>query len=215
MRTINQNKENYFNIVRVSFCVAILIIFNFQISEASEQVNESQLKVENFFKSLKSMQADFIQVGPSGNVSNGKIYLDLPGKLRIDYEKPNDLLITCKGFWLTIQNRNAKTTNNIPIDSSPFSILIKKKLDFDNKFLTTDLETKSGIISLKIKRRENNNEERLTLEFSENPFNLKKWIIEDTFGASTTVLIQKAIYNKKLSHLLFFPYDFPEPNNSD
>tara|TARA_A100001011_G_C13711026_1_gene595541 strand:- start:70 stop:555 length:486 start_codon:yes stop_codon:yes gene_type:complete len=161
------------------------------------------------------MQANFIQVGPSGEVSNGKIYLDLPGKLRIDYEKPNDLLITSKGFWLTIQNRNSKTTNNIPLDSSPFSILIKKKLDFDSKFLTTDLKNKSGIISLKITKRENKNAEGLTLEFSENPFKLKKWIIEDTFGEYTTVLIQKAVYNEKLSHLLFFPDDFPEPNNSD
>ena len=161
------------------------------------------------------MQANFIQVGPSGEVSNGKIYLDLQGKLRIDYEKPNDILITSKGFWLTIQNRNSKTTNNIPLDSSPFSILIKKKLDFDSEYLTTDLKNKSGIISLKITRSENNNAEGLTLEFSENPFNLKKWIIEDTFGESTTVLIQKAIYNESLSHLLFFPDDFPEPNNSD
>ena len=161
------------------------------------------------------MQANFIQVGPSGKVNNGKIYLDFPGKLRIDYEKPNDLLITCKGFWLTIQNRNSKTTNNIPLDNSPFSILIKQKLDFESKFFTIDLINKSGIISLKITKRDNINVGGLTLEFSENPFNLKKWIIEDIYGEITTVLIQKAIYNEKLSHLLFFPDDFPEPNNSD
>jgi len=53
----------------------------------------------------------------------------------------------------------------------------------------------------------------LVLEFSEKPFNLKKWIILDTFGESTTVLIQNAKYNEKLSHLLFFPLDFPEPND--
>ena len=215
MRIINKKNENYFKIIRVSLWVAILIFFNFQISKASNKVNASQLKVEKFFKTLKSMKADFIQVGPSGNISNGKIYLDLPGKLRIDYQKPNDLLITSKGFWLTIQNRNSKTTNNIPLDSSPFSILIKKKLDFNNEFLTTDLINKSGIISFKISSRENNNVEGLILEFLENPFNLKKWIIKDTFGVSTTVLIQKAVYNEKLSYLLFFPDDFPEPNNSD
>ena len=215
MKIINKKNKNYFNIIWISCWVAILILSNFQIPKASDQINESQFKVDNFFKSLKSMQANFIQVGPSGEVSYGKIYLELPGKLRIDYEKPNDLLITSKGFWLTIQNRNSKTTNNIPLDSSPFSILIKKKLDFHSKFLTTDLKNKSGIISLKITKRENKNTEGLTLEFSENPFNLKKWIIEDTFGETTTVLIQKAIYNEKLSHLLFFPEDFPEPNNSD
>ena len=61
----------------------------------------------------------------------------------------------------------------------------------------------------------NKKAEGLTLEFSEKPFNLKKWIINDIFGEKTTVLIQNAKYNNKLSHLLFFPDDFPEPNNSD
>ena len=113
------------------FCLfSILVTLNLQISSAYSQVNEVKLRVESFFKSLKSMEANFIQVGPSGDISNGKIYLDLPGKLRIDYEKPNNLLITSKGFWLTIQNRNLKTTNNIPLESSPFSILIQKKIRF-------------------------------------------------------------------------------------
>ena len=204
-----------FNHSWVLFLVTFFVPFTFDISNASNQVNGSQLKVENFFKSLKSMEADFIQVSPSGKISNGKIYLDLPGKLRIDYEKPNNLLITCKGFWLTIQNRVLKTTNNIPLESSPFSILIKKKLNFDNEFLRTDLKNKSGIISLKITSKTNKKAEKLTLEFSEKPFNLKKWIVNDIFGEKTRVFIQNAKYNNKLSHLLFFPDDFPEPNNSD
>ena len=197
----------------VFFLVTFLVPFTFHMSNASNKVDVLQSKVENFFKSLKSMEADFIQVSPSGNISNGKIYLDLPGKLRIDYEKPNNLLITCKGFWLTIQNRDLKTTNNIPLESSPFSILIKKKLDFDNEILGTDLKNKSGIISLKITSKNNKKAEGLTLEFSEKPFNLKKWIINDIFGEKTTVLIQNAKYNKKLSYLLFFPDDFPDQIN--
>ncbi len=199
----------------VYFLIVFSVLLNYQIPTAYSQVNETQLKISNFFKLLKSMEADFIQVGPSGNVSNGKIYLDLPGKLRIDYEKPNNTLITCKGFWLTIQNRNLKTTNNIPLESSPFSILIKKKLNFDNNSLRTNIKNISGVISLKITSPENNKTEGLILEFSEKPFSLKKWIIKDTFGEITTVLIQKAKYNNKLSHLLFFPDNFPEQNNSN
>ena len=199
----------------IYFLIVFSVLLNYQIPTAYSQVDDTQLKISNFFKLLKSMEADFIQVGPSGSVSNGKIYLDLPGKLRIDYEKPNNILITCKGFWLTIQNRNLKTTNNIPLESSPFSILIKKKLNFDNKFLRTNINTKSGVISLKITSPENNKAERLILEFSEKPFSLKKWIIKDTFGEITTVLIQKAKYNNKLSHLLFFPDNFPEQDNSN
>ena len=54
--------------------------------------NSSQ--INTFFENINTLEADFIQVGPSGNVSDGKVYFDLPGKLRIDYHKPNNLLIT-------------------------------------------------------------------------------------------------------------------------
>ena len=159
------------------------------------------------------MEASFIQVSPSGDISNGKIYLDLPGKLRIDYEKPNNLLITSQGFWIVIQDRDSKTTNNIPVKSTPFSILKKNKSKLNNENFKIDYTISSGIVSLKIKGQETDNQEGLVLEFSEKPFRLKKWIILDAFGESTTVLIQNAKYNNKLSHLLFFPIDFPEPTD--
>ena len=170
-------------------------------------------KIESFFKNLKTLEANFIQVGPSGNISNGKIHLDLPGKLRIDYKKPNNLLITSKGFWIVIQDRNNRSTNNIPVNSSPFSVLLQDKPIFNNENFKFKYSITSGIISLEIKSQEDNKLESLILEFSEKPFSLKKWIIVDTFGQKTTVLIQDAKYNKNLSYLLFFPIDFPEPSN--
>ena len=182
--------------------------FNISIVKAT-----TQAQVNKFFENLNTLEADFIQVSSSGNVSNGKIYFDLPGKLRIDYSKPNNLLITCKGFWIVIQDRNLKTTNNIPLNQSPFSILIEKKVNFSNKTIKTEFENKLGIIALTIKSSNNEQAGQLILEFSEKPLNLKRWIIKDNFGDITTVLIQNVKYNKKLSHLLFFPDDFPELTN--
>ena len=190
-----------------------LIIFDFQASNASVNSQILSLKIENFFKNLVTLEADFIQVGPSGNVSNGKLYLDLPGKLRIDYNKPNNLLITSQGFWIVIQDRQSQTTNNIPVKSSPFSVLLENKLILKNENFTTEYSLSSGIITFKIKSQKKDTRESLIMEFSEKPFSLKKWIISDTFGEKTTVLIQNAKYNNNLSYLLFFPIDFPEPND--
>ena len=190
-----------------------LIIFICPTSHAYEKDQLISLKIENFFKNLQTLEANFIQVSPSGDVSNGKIYLDLPGKMRIDYENPNNLLITCQGFWIVIQDRDSKTTNNIPLKSSPFSIFLQDKSILNNENFKTKYGVTSGVISLEIKSQEKDKLEGIVLEFSENPFNLKKWIILDTFGESTTVLIQDAKYNNELSHLLFFPIDFPEPND--
>ena len=184
-----------------------------QKSNASEQKQLISSQIGNFFENLVTLEANFIQVSPSGDISDGKIYLDLPGKLRIDYENPNNLLITSQGFWIVIQDRESKTTNNIPLDSTPFSLLLKNKFNLKNEKFKIEYVISSGIITLKIKSKKNDKQGGLVLEFSEKPFNLKKWIILDTFGESTTVLIQNAKYNEKLSHLLFFPLDFPEPND--
>ena len=189
------------------------LILSFQTCYAFENNKSATSKIENFFKNLVTLEANFIQVSPSGNVSNGRIYLDLPGKLRIDYENPKNLLITCKGFWIVIQDRDAKTTNNIPVKSTPFAILLENKSFLNNQNIKTEYNVEAGIISLKLKSQNKDNQESLVLEFSENPFSLKKWIIQDSLGENTTVLIQNAKYNNNLSHVLFFPDTFPEPNN--
>ena len=119
----------------MSALVISFVIFNISVVKAT-----TKSQVNKFFENLNTLEADFIQVSSSGNVSNGKIYFDLPGKLRIDYSDPNNLLITCKGFWIIIQDRNLKTTNNIPLNQSPFSTLIEKKINLSNKTIKTEFE---------------------------------------------------------------------------
>ena len=200
--------------ITIKFCLYVfLIILSCHASYAVEENKSAIIQIKKFFENLITLEANFIQVSPSGNVSNGKVYLDLPGKLRIDYEKPKNLLITCKGFWIVIQDRESKTTNNIPVKNSPFAILLENKSFLNNQNIKTEYNIEAGIISLKLKSQNKDNQESLVLEFSENPFSLKKWVIQDSLGENTTVLIQNAKYNNKLSHLLFFPIDFPVPTN--
>ena len=193
--------------------ITLIIIISHTQAKSSNQQDLIKSKIENFFINLHTLEADFIQVSPSGVVSNGKLFLDLPGKLRLDYIKPNNLLITCKGFWIVVQDRNLKSTNNIPLSQTPFSILLDKKIDFDNEKFIFNFKQKLGIISVKIKIAKNDQIGELVMEFSDNPFILKKWTIKDILGDETTVLIQNAKLGNSLSFRLFFPEDFIEPNN--
>ena len=201
------------NIYKYVFITFFLTIIYSYPSNSSEQNFSAQQLIEKFFKNLQTLEADFIQVSPSGMISNGKLFLELPGKLRIDYKKPNNLLITCKGFWIVIQNRKLKVTNNLPLDQTPLFILLNKKIQFDNQSLDFNLKKNTGVIKLRIKLSGKEDSGELFLEFIENPFDLKKWIIIDPNGQKTTVLIQNARYNVKIPHTLFFPEDFPELNN--
>ena len=194
--------------------ITLIIIISHTQAKSSNQQDLIKSKIENFFINLHTLEADFIQVSPSGVVSNGKLFLDLPGKLRLDYIKPNNLLITCKGFWIVVQDRNLKSTNNIPLSQTPFSILLDKKIDFDNEKFIFNFKQKLGIISVKIKIAKNDQIGELVMEFSDNPFILKKWTIKDILGDETTVLIQNAKLGNSLPVRLFFPEDFLELENN-
>lgn len=202
--------SNIYKYVFITFFFTIIYSYP---TNSSEQNFSAQHLIEKFFKNLQTLEADFIQVSPSGMISNGKLFLELPGKLRIDYKKPNNLLITCKGFWVVIQNRKLKVTNNLPLDQTPLFILLNKKIQFDNQSLDFNLKKNTGVIKLRIKLSGKEDSGELFLEFIENPFDLKKWIIIDPNGQKTTVLIQNARYNIKIPYTLFFPEDFSELNN--
>ena len=60
----------------IYFLLTILLCFFGVPTTNAAEKNNSILKVENFFKNLKTLEADFIQVSPSGKTSEGKIFLD-------------------------------------------------------------------------------------------------------------------------------------------
>ena len=199
-------------ISRYMSIITLIIIISYTQGKASNQQDLIKSKIEDFFVNLHTLDADFIQVSPSGEVSNGKLLLDLPGKLRLDYINPNNILITCKGFWIVVQDRNSKSTNNIPLQQTPFSILLDKKINFNNKKIILNFKQELGIVTLKVQIAENEEIGELIMEFSEEPLMLKKWIIKDIVGDETTVLIQNAKFNRDLPFILFFPEEFSEPS---
>ena len=103
-----------------------------------------------------------------------------------------------------------KQTNNFPINKTPLNLFLNKKLDFDNKKLDISYENESGIISLEFTGKDQLIGTSFKLIFTDNPIQLKKWVIIDEFENKTSVLFQNLITGKKYSHLLFFPEDFEE-----
>ena len=101
------------------FIICILFILFSSHSHALNNEKKIISDIKLYIDNLEKLKADFIQIGPDGNVSEGKLYLDLPGKIRLEYLNPDNLLITSQGFWLVVQDRNLKYTNNIPLSETP------------------------------------------------------------------------------------------------
>jgi len=160
------------------------------------------------------MEADFFQVYSDGNIKEGKIFFSLPGKLRISYHNPDNLLITSNGFWLTVQDKKLKQTNNFPINQTPLNLFLNKKLNFNEDEFKIKFEKSSGIISLTFSDNKKLKSSIFKLIFTSNPLKLKKWVIVDEFNNETSILLQNLVTGKEYSNDLFFPEDFGEVNDN-
>tara|TARA_Y100001954_G_scaffold178157_1_gene189446 strand:+ start:67 stop:672 length:606 start_codon:yes stop_codon:yes gene_type:complete len=191
------------------FTSLIFLFYNYE-SSASLKTENNFHEVKEYLKNLNTLEASFIQISSDGDIKRGKIFLNLPGKLRIDYIEPDDLLITSNGFWLTVQNKKLKQTNNIPLERTPLNLFLNKKFNFeDNSNIKFKIE--NNVITLTF--FEDQKESKFELEFNSNPLRLRKWIIIDEFENKTSVMLQNIEMDVKLSNKIFIPDFYDEKSN--
>src|SRR5690606_17202389 len=81
-----------------------------------------------YLSSLENMQGDFLQVGPDGSVAEGKFYLRRPGRLRFEYEPPENLLVVADGTWVAVKD-SAAPAQRYPIASTPLSLFLARDIN--------------------------------------------------------------------------------------
>ena len=193
------------------FTFFIFLFYNYKLSTSPKTENNFHA-VKEYLKNLNTLEASFIQISSDGDIKRGKIFLNLPGKLRIDYIEPDDLLITSNGFWLTIQNKKLQQTNNLPLERTPLNLFLNKKFDFEDN-LNLKFKIESDVVTLTFFGDKKLKEPKFELEFNTNPIRLRKWVIIDEFENQTSVMLQNIKLDVKLSNKIFIPDYYDEKSD--
>ena len=204
--------------MRRLLCVQALAIFVFAkfcfFNSFADDIDKIDVSlIEQYLKNLNSLEADFFQVSSDGNIKEGKIYLSIPGKLRISYKNPDNLLITSNGFWLTVQDKKLRQTNNFPLNQTPLNLFLNKKLKFKEDEFKIKSEKSSGVITVTFSGNQKLHNSIFKLIFTDTPLKLRKWVIIDEFQNETSVLLQNLVTGNEYSNILFFPDDFGEASD--
>ena len=93
--------------------------------------------------------------------------------------------------------------NSYPIGSTPFAPMLQDDIQLRSDQFTTSTARKDGVVSVTLTQETGEAAGSLTLEFSEKPFTLRRWIIEDAVGVTTIVTLQNQIYGEDFNNFLF------------
>lgn len=173
-----------------------IIVFPFLIliNPINSFSNEEIFKAEKWLNNITSMTADFIQVSSDGGSAEGKIFIKKNHGFRFEYSPPSPLLIVGRGNWVIVQDLIENTSNNYPLYQTPFSRFLSDNVSLSPEGFQTLSRTKNGILEIKVVSNEENGG-FLQLDFSTNPFQLRRWIIIDQIGTEIAVTLQNHKFN--------------------
>lgn len=162
-------------------------------------------RIETYLNGIATMQARFVQRAAGGGQATGAIYVQRPGKLRVEYDPPVPLLIVSTGVLLILFDSELNQVTHLPIEASPASVLIRDAVALGKDVEVLSLARADGMVQVTL-RDEGTlgfGEGQITLIFSEEPFELRRWTVVDAEGQTTEVSLLDPLYGVKLDPVLF------------
>ena len=168
-----------------------IVVLPAAVSHAKAQATAAAQKIADHFAGIPSMHGDFVQFDPNGRQSEGKFYIERPGKVRFDYSN-SPLRVIADGSNVAINNKKLNTWDTYPLSQTPMKLLLDRRINLsaaniksvkEDKDLTTIVMGDTSVFG----------NSRITMMFDPKSFDLKQWTIRDKQGKETSVMI----YNVK------------------
>ena len=114
-------------------------------------------------------------------------------------------------IWLHIDRPDEKLLSSYPISETPLSLILAAKVSLRLEgYETTVMKSSVGIVQIMIFKDKGAGAGKLTLEFSEKPFQFRRWIIVDAAGIETSVTLQNLVFDKAIPRSIYRVPDYSD-----
>jgi outer membrane lipoprotein-sorting protein len=172
-------------------------------------VDESELRrVEAYLNGLGSLQAGFVQIAANGAMSTGRLYLDRPSRMRLDYDPPVPVLIIAAYNRIVYYDSALEQVSYIPIGRTPLGFLLAREIRLGGDVVVLGLERLGSELHLRLAQTDQEAQGEVTLVFGAEPLELRRWSVTDAQGLTTDILLQDVETGIRLARDLF---EFRDP----
>nr|WP_244639505.1 outer membrane lipoprotein carrier protein LolA [Aureimonas endophytica] len=161
--------------------------------------------VADHFSSIKSMSGDFMQFDDKGRQSEGKFYIERPGRIRFEYAG-TPVRVIADGSNVAVNNRKLNTWDLYPLSKTPMKLLLDTRIDLSGANIQ-DVKQEKDLTTIVMGDRSLFGNSRITMMFDPKTYDLRQWTIRDAQGKDTTVMISNVQSGAPAKDALFkIPY---------
>ena len=184
---------------------ALMLPLGLSAAPARAQATKAAQAVADYFSSVGAMTGDFMQFDPNGKQSEGKFYIERPGKLRFDYSG-TPLRVIADGSQVAINNRKLNTWDLYPLSKTPLKLLLNERIDLSAANIQ-DVKEEPDLTTIVMGDKSVFGSSRITMMFDPANFDLRQWTIRDNQGKDTTVMVYNVRSGVTLDQTMFkIPY---------
>ncbi len=176
---------------------------------------EALKKAEAYLNGITTLKSRFIQVNPDGGNYTGDLYISRPGRMRLVYDKPTPMLMVADGKFLIYVDTQMNDASHLDLDETPAGLLLKENLSFsDPTVKLLGVKRGAGTVEITAAMAKDPAAGKLTMVFSEGPFELRQWRVVDAQNKEVIVTLENAQKGVALDKALF-RYDARAARNKD
>ena len=163
---------------------------------------------ENWFNTLTTLEARFVQRASDGSHAEGTFYLRRPYRTRFEYDDPIPLTLITTEVWLHVDEEDRQEVTSYPVSETPLAAILAERVSLRGQDFPITGTSRDGVTTITI----GNTGGELVLDFSEEPFELRRWKITDANGVTISVVFSNIIKGHDLPASLFVPTRYVDRN---
>jgi len=177
-----------------------------QASQAAQLTDADKAdiaRIEGYLNSVSTMKASFQQVTESEGLAFGRIYLRRPGRLRVEYDPPSEILLIADGTLLSYYDAELNHIEQVPLKLSPMWFLLRDDVELGGDVTVTTFKKAANAILIGMVQSDEPDAGSVTLELGDNPLELTQWTITDPAGTEVRVGLFNTEFGMPLEPALF------------
>lgn len=169
-----------------SVAAPVLMVLSGPAGAAELSLNQ----ISDYLNSFTTARGDFTQLNDDGSISTGRIFIKRPGRARFEYDPPNKALVIAGQKSVAIFDPKSNAGPEVyPLNQTPLSVILKETVDLAGSDMVVDRGYDGTATSVTAMDPENAEYGNIQMVFTDNPVQLRQWVINDQAGGATTVVL--------------------------
>ena len=147
-------------------------------------------QVSAYLNGLQTAQGGFTQINADGTLSTGQIFIKRPGRIRFEYNAPDNSLVMAGGGQVAIFDpRSNNGPDRYPLNQTPLKVILERNVDLAQARMVTGHTSDGTTTTVTAQDPAHPQYGNIQMVFTASPVELRQWIVTDDVGSQTTVIL--------------------------